>query len=307
MAAAVIPSKYIYHYPHMPTNTYSDMGLFASQGKGTTHRYIRKRNHRDFIATIRPSKDKATKEINILTELQGSKGIIPLVHVNDTTDPIKIFTPKMTSNLDHFVRYIPDSDNEYIVHEIPKYILLYIFKQIIDTVISMHKKHICHLDLKLENIVIDDKNKIYIIDFGSAEKMDKDGFFKTKIFGSAGYIPPNLKHNKNSLINGYAMDMYAVCTIMINSWLLQYGMKDTKNIGKIQKDTEEMIDIFNDLIERYNEAKPDLKFQEDLLLTIEGLLLIETNALQNSKKGGYKKPRRKIHKQYTRKRRTNKS
>jgi serine/threonine protein kinase len=280
---------------------YINKGKFTSQGKGTTYQYKRKLNGKEFISTRRNKGNIANHEIQILEALQDLPGIIPIVNKLEHINTINILTPKMTSDLSHFVIYIPDPE-EYTVHEIPKNILLDIFRQIIETVISMHERHICHLDLKLENIVIDNENKIYIIDFESAEKMDENGFFKTKIFGTQYYIPPNFNHKKTSLINGYAMDMYAVCTIMINSWLLQYGMKDTKNIGIIQKDTKEMIDIFKGLRKRYNEANSDLEFQEELLETIEALLLIENNELQKSKKGGYKKPRRTIHKQYTRKR-----
>ena len=129
-------------------------------------------------------------------------------------------------------------------------------------------------------------------------------FFKEKIFGTQGYIPldliryAKLNNNHTALINGCAMDMYAVCTIMIKSWIYQYGVNNTT----------EMIKIFNDFRDRCDEANPHfeanphLNFQEELLETIEALLLMKNNELQNSKKGGYKKPRRTIHKQYTRKR-----
>jgi len=287
---------YIYPFPHKSTHTYIYNGLLPInlQGKGTTGKYTRS-NTKEFISTRRQIGNKANHEIKILKELQDLPGIIPLVHIikpnMKTMNTINILTPKMTSDLYHFI------DNKIPV--IPKNILLDIFKQIIETVISMHKKRICHLDLKLENIVIDDENKIYIIDFESAEKMDENGFFKEKIFGTQGYVPldliryAKLNNNHTALINGCAMDMYAVCTIMIKSWIHQYGVKD-----------KEMIELFEELRYKCIGAKPDLEFQEDLLETIEALLLIENNELQNSKNGGYKKPRRIIHKQYTRKRDT---
>jgi len=289
-----------------PTHTYTNKGLLQinRQGKGTTHLYTRN-NGNQFISTNRRYGDEAGHEIEILTALAGLPGIIPLEDFEEYSKEnekfIKIYTPKMTSDLFHFV--------ENKIPKIPKKILLDIFKQIIKTVISMHKKGICHLDLKLENIVIDNENKIYIIDFESAAKMDENGFFKKKIFGTEGYVPLDLKiytklnKNHTALINGCAMDMYAVCTIMIISWEHQYGVNNTT----------EMIKIFNDFRDRCDEANPHfeanphLNFQEELLETIEALLLMKNNELQNSKKGGYKKPRRTIHKQYTRKRRTNKS
>jgi serine/threonine protein kinase len=280
---------------HQNKNVYELLSKNINQGKSNTTRvYKRKRNEKLFVSTNRPYGDKAGHEIEILTALAGLPGIIPLEDFEEYSKEngkfIKIYTPYKKNDLYHFV------DNKISV--IPKKILLDIFKQIIETVISMHKKRICHLDLKLENIVIDNENKIYIIDFESAAEVDENGFFKEKIFGTQGYIPLDLisyaKLNKNhtALINGCAMDMYAVCTIMIKSWKHQYGVNNTT----------EMIKIFKNFRDRCNQANPHSNFQEELLETIEALLLMKNNELQNSKKGGYKKPRRTIHKQYTRKR-----
>lgn len=40
------------------------------------------------------------------------------------------------------------------------------FKQMIDAVKYMHSVEICHRDLKLENILVSDRQRIKIIDFG---------------------------------------------------------------------------------------------------------------------------------------------
>ena len=42
----------------------------------------------------------------------------------------------------------------------------YYFRQIMEAVRYMHSQLICHRDLKLENILISDRNRVKIIDFG---------------------------------------------------------------------------------------------------------------------------------------------
>ena len=44
--------------------------------------------------------------------------------------------------------------------------------QIIDAVRYLHRKNIVHRDLKLENILIDDRGYLQIIDFGIAKRLD---------------------------------------------------------------------------------------------------------------------------------------
>ena len=73
--------------------------------------------------------------------------------------------------------------------------LLY-FKQIIDGVEYMHDTGIAHMDLKLENIIIDTNNKlIKIIDFGNAiifhDSTHINTIIKNKgVHGTIPYIPP---------------------------------------------------------------------------------------------------------------------
>jgi serine/threonine protein kinase len=67
--------------------------------------------------------------------------------------------------------------------------ILKLMKHIIEGVCYLHQHKICHLDLKLENIMMDTKRKTYrIVDFGFASQEPFQDFIK-KPQGTPGYIP----------------------------------------------------------------------------------------------------------------------
>ena len=83
-----------------------------------------------------------------------------------------------------------------------------VFKQILSGLSYLHSKNIVHRDLKLENILISDKEyiemtgeeyfDIKIIDFGNARIFDKTNYYNS-IVGSSYYIAPEVflrKYNK---------------------------------------------------------------------------------------------------------------
>ena len=223
---------------------------------------------------------------------------------------IKVYTPYKKNDLITFLL-----KNK---KEITEHIILDIFKQIIEAVIGMHKKSICHLDLKLENIVIDENHKIYIIDFESAKKVDESGKFTfDRIFGTTMYLPKNVNdifdkvrkhyatHRKipeGITFNGCALDVYAIYIIMrlivqeYNYMVKEIPKKPLINMSNLNY-------VFEFMFKNYSRSMPNLEIQKRIL---EDIKIMIAN-LEQPKKGGYKKPRRKIHKQYTRKRRTNKS
>ena len=49
---------------------------------------------------------------------------------------------------------------------IPEETARYYFKQLVDAVTIMHTANVCHRDIKLENILITDRGRVKIIDFG---------------------------------------------------------------------------------------------------------------------------------------------
>ncbi|EDW72070.2 uncharacterized protein Dwil_GK10638 [Drosophila willistoni] len=67
----------------------------------------------------------------------------------------------------------------------------YIFRQIADAVYHLHKNKILHRDIKDENIIIDHKFNIKLIDFGSATFMEEGKYFST-FYGTTEYCSPEV-------------------------------------------------------------------------------------------------------------------
>ena len=95
-----------------------------------------------------------------------------------------------------------------------------IVQQIAAAIQCMHSKKIKHLDIKCENIVVDDNNNIVLIDWENAQIEDPCILHKNNIM-TAQYLPLNTidKIKKSSLnevitINGYYHDIYAFTCIL---------------------------------------------------------------------------------------------
>ena len=73
-------------------------------------------------------------------------------------------------------------DQAYFSDDIIKFYAV----QIIDSVRYLHKHGIAHRDLKLENILIDAKGYLKIIDFGVSKKFENNQLNTNTICGSMG-------------------------------------------------------------------------------------------------------------------------
>ena len=71
--------------------------------------------------------------------------------------------------------------------------------------------NICHRDLKLENILIDERNNVKLIDFGFSICTAPDQ--KLKIFcGTPSYMAPEIVQKKD--YNGFATDIWSLGVIL---------------------------------------------------------------------------------------------
>ena len=94
-----------------------------------------------------------------------------------------------------------------------------IFSKILECVQFIHDSNICHLDLSLNNILLDDKYNPIITDFGLSNELIKndndeyelidDKFIK----GTEPYICPDMRYNKNGY-NGVKADIFSLGVIL---------------------------------------------------------------------------------------------
>ncbi len=86
-----------------------------------------------------------------------------------------------------------------------------IFKQIVSGIRYCHSKCITHRDIKLENILYDEKDKIHIIDFGFSTCIPNDK--KIKIFcGTPSYMAPEIVSKKE--YEGPPADIWALGVLL---------------------------------------------------------------------------------------------
>ncbi len=87
----------------------------------------------------------------------------------------------------------------------------FFFKQLCECMRYLHSQSICHRDLKLENILIDDRNNVKLIDFGFSICTPPDQ--KLKIFcGTPSYMAPEIVQKKDYC--GFATDIWSLGIIL---------------------------------------------------------------------------------------------
>ena len=75
----------------------------------------------------------------------------------------------------------------------PQPIVRYYFHQLIQTLQYLHEMGICHRDLKLENILLDDYFNLKIMDFGFSTELNANGTeFLTQYLGTKSYMAPEI-------------------------------------------------------------------------------------------------------------------
>ncbi|GAX84005.1 hypothetical protein CEUSTIGMA_g11430.t1 [Chlamydomonas eustigma] len=98
----------------------------------------------------------------------------------------------------------------------------YFFRQYISAVEYLHKNHVAHRDLKLDNIVLDGHKppRIKVCDFGFAKNWDEEENMYTQI-GTPVYMSPQLISSKNGKkgYNAVKADLWA-CGVLLFVMLL---------------------------------------------------------------------------------------
>ena len=92
-----------------------------------------------------------------------------------------------------------------------KALALKIFKQLVQAIVYIHELGIAHRDIKLENVVVNEDEKVKLVDFGFARKIVNNEKMED-ICGTPNYMSPELC--KKGSYNGRASDVWALGIIL---------------------------------------------------------------------------------------------
>ncbi|KAJ3092780.1 hypothetical protein HK102_003043, partial [Quaeritorhiza haematococci] len=126
------------------------------------------------------------------TKNPGLRAKPKVTGISDTIECSPLY--RLTKEQEKLIRRRTSYDLfECIDTVIPEYICRKIFAQIAFAVEHMHIQHVCHKDLKDENIVVDENYCIKIIDFGSASLIPEceEDYFE-KFNGTAHFASPEI-------------------------------------------------------------------------------------------------------------------
>jgi len=140
----------------------------------------------------------------------------------------------------------------------------FIFAKILSIVKALHKKDICHRDLKFDNFLFDENFVIKLCDFGFSRKIPKDKNGKTLFLaaklGSFHYAAPEIFEGKK--YDGKKVDIFSLGVILFTLRLNKFGF-DTAEMPENAIDPTE-------LLYKYIKEKNDIVYWKKIG-NIEGL------------------------------------
>lgn len=155
-------------------------------------------------------KSKFIHEAENLSKLHcsGIVNVLELFEANQTAYYVMDFLPK--GSLDEYIK---------AKRLLPSKICIDYAIQISEALKYMHDNQMLHLDLKPSNIMIDDHDRLVLIDFGLSKRFDQWGNPETSTtigHGTPGYAPVEQAHYQGNKNEGLpvSMDIYALGATM---------------------------------------------------------------------------------------------
>ncbi|EGZ10162.1 hypothetical protein PHYSODRAFT_522365 [Phytophthora sojae] len=150
--------------------------------------------------------ERTTTEIQCLTALNHPSIIKLLRVINEPNHIVLVFELLEGGDLFHYIKQFPGGLSEEDG--------VGLFSQILGGVGYAHNQHICHRDLKLENILLTNKNDIStakIADFGLSDFYKPGAMMKTSC-GSISYLAPEVFRGTSNA--GPPLDVWSLGVIL---------------------------------------------------------------------------------------------
>lgn len=177
----------------------------------------------DKVRLLDPNRKKnVTREIKILSKLDHPH-IAKMFETIDTPRQLHLVLEYSPGGSLHY--YMKRSPNRYLAEIEAKRL----FRQVLSAMEYCHALNVTHRDLKLENILLDDRRNIKIIDFGFATCFPNDK--KVKIFcGTPSYMSPEIVARKEYC--GPPADVWAlgVLLFVMLSGIYPFKGRDDKDL-----------------------------------------------------------------------------
>ena len=213
------------------------------------------------------------REIEILKQIDH-KNIVKLNEVIHTTKQILIVM-EYINGISMREYYNKNIKNKKLNKEKEIIIKNYFF-QIFSAMSYLHKNHMAHRDIKLENILIEKNQQIKIIDFGFGMYNPEDklqGFF----CGTPNYMPPEIIIKKYYI--GQKADLWSLGILLYKMLCADFPFKgkDEKDLYKMsKKGIFDIPDFINDKIKfiliGLIKVNPNLRMSCDEVLKSEWFL-----------------------------------
>ena len=119
----------------------------------------------------------------------------------------------------------------------------YYLYQILQGLQHIHDKGLCHLDMKPENILIDNNYDAKIVDFGFAtESAGEDGNGLKEVNGTEGYMAPEIAVKKP--YDGQSVDLFACGVILFMMLTGESPFARAENADLFYRQIIEKCDLF---------------------------------------------------------------
>ena len=182
-----------------------------------------------------------------------------------------------------------------------------IFKKILKSINFCHKNHICHLDIKPDNILLTSDFDPIFIDFGLSDYFDDSDEVPLKYNirrGSYHYMSPEIFSNKIILYSGIKADIFSLGVLLFHLVTGKYGFKIPTNKDNSYKyiideknelfwttvkgniENKELSEEFKNLYIQMISFKPEKRPSIDEILT-ESPWMKEINELKEEDKDKY--------------------